>query len=1444
MLSVAGKKTVRKVVARDPKYKGPVKRPLASTVRKPVTDAADAVVVKNDNTASIAKSFVTVNPDKNELRKKLAKAIAEEKKTEIGEAGIWKVGEIFLQDISLVHHHIASYDHAIEHDIKNIILNPPPIEVFTPSGQLFSRVEFVNVIYHTPSYTDYKTDKIKKLFPKMCLDKDMSYLSNIYVELVITNSLNITSTPEKVLLGSIPAMEKSSLCNLRKIMHDEDEMIRRKEDIYNHGGTFIINGTRRKLTVQEGTESNTPFVYSKKGVFHAEIRSCIDTELHSTTTKIQFDRNGILTVFIPFIEISPIPLGIVFKALGITDEKQMLELITDTADDRDLINLITPSLEYTYEIKTVSQALHFIGASGKKFNGSNKGEAKGETDGDDEITEGIDDAESLRQALDLLNDHEKLRNGTKAEKETAASKIEVDKLKKEDMALFGVKSEQQYDQTVSYARFLLSTEFLPHLGYDKKGSINNILPNNPMFLKKAYFLAKAVKKLLLVKLGRINEDDRDHYSNKECSHAGSLLVKQFSTAMRKVRTDIETNISLSMRKSKSVNRLSLINSKTITTSMCSAISNNSWSIKKNNTKGISQTFDNFNYIAGLADSRKCVTPINSNSGKIDKPRKLHGSHWSIFDPDETPEGKSAGLIKMFGLTCTITTGSDPKEAISIIKTLGIHPINTFENIREARQKGMAKISVNSDPIGFTDKPDIIVNTLKKMKRKGNLDFETSICYHRATNHILVSTKKGRLIHPMLVVENGKILLKEEDLQKMERGEWNMECSNWVGLLIHGFVEYVDSREVEYTKIVGSPDELKALPLSKRLQVTHCEFHASLAGGIGTSVIQYRNHNQAPRNCYQASMGKQAIGIPFANYMYNQKGKFRMLEYPQKRLVSTRAAKIIGFDNLPSWQNAIVAIMPYEGLNCEDSLVMKKEAVERGLGTTIDFIPFETKVNPKKCEAIEIPLEHECNKYKYGMNISKLQSNGVIAKGTKVFNGDVLIGKTVIINPDNTVHSKNKNNISVVYEHTIPGVVHSVEIGTDGKDRYAQYVKVIVCQYRIPEAGDKFAQMNGQKGTVGLLVPAVDLPTTEDGITPDFIINPLAFPSRMTLGMPIEMLDSKKLCSTNAANSLHIKRAFDPSNPEHMKQDDTSESFIYQRYGPNKDNRDATPFQRRPDDYDIEKYGDDNYVVNLIGDELAAMGLNRHGDCAMIDGKTGRYINCEIFMGPCSYQRLKHLVQDKIHSRPRGRRNIMTRQPVEGRQAGGGLRIGTMEVAALLAHGAINAVKDRMMDQSDAHVMWFCKRCGFAIDVVTKGDPKKNIPDQGECRLCGYNKISKVALPYAQKLSMQEFAGMNVIFRVMTSPFGTPQVIPVDRNSGNDIKMKIKEAEPAVIEKSCNASQKKGKKKTDPSVFLDDQDIGKELKITLYVTRDSPLWPGDDDIPKKPVSRFMKSRTRV
>jgi DNA-directed RNA polymerase beta subunit len=657
----------------------------------------------------------------------------------------------------------------------------------------------------------------------------------------------------------------------------------------------------------------------------------------------------------------------------------------------------------------------------------------------------------------------------------------------------------------------------------------------------------------------------------------------------------------------------------------------------------------------------------------------------------TPEGQSVGIVKNLAYMTHITIYSDSLPLYEYVMP-NIIPIDSPLITSDFMYKKV-KVFINGAWVGITNDPQELYLMLKDKKYKGIINIYTSIIFDYKMKEIRVCNDSGRLTRPLLRVKDKNILITKSLITKIINSELNWDNLLTSSKIEDSIIEYVDPDEQNWSMIATSPKDLFEKN-DKMYNYTHCEIHPSTMFGVLASCIPFPEHNQSPRNTYQCAQGKQAMGVYVTNYENRMDKTAYVLNYPARPLVDTRIMNMIQLNKIPSGCNVIVAIMTHTGYNQEDSLLFNKGSIDRGLFMTTIYHTEKDEDKQKINGDEEIRCKPDPAKTK-GMkmgNYNKVNSKGVIPENTLVENRDIIISKITPIKENRNDHTKliKFEDQSKIYKTTEETYIDKNYIDRNGEGY--NFAKVRLRTVRKPVIGDKFSSRHGQKGTIGNIIPECDMPFTSSGVKPDIIINPHAIPSRMTIGQLKETLLGKVLVELGL-------------------------------FG------DGTSFGQ----FDIKD----------ICSQLINLGYESNGNEVMCNGLTGEQLECNIFIGPVFYQRLKHMVNDKAHSRSIGPMVNLTRQPAEGRSRDGGLRFGEMEKDAMVSHGAARFTRGRMYDSSDKYSVFTCKKCG----LIAAYNDEIHIH---HCKTCdNRTDFAYVEIPYSCKLLFQELNTMNIAPRIMT-----------------------------------------------------------------------------------------------
>ena len=1148
----------------------------------------------------------------------------------------------------LIRHQIESYNNFINCQIPKTIEMFNPVTIASENDynkdlklyKLEIFITFENLNIHRPQIHE-NNGATKLMFPQEARLRNFTYSSTMTVDINIKyqirsgeyleNIHTIYKVLPKIHIGKIPIMLKSNICVLNQYKHNTASLT--GECHLDPGGYFIINGSEKTCLGQERAAENKVYCFNisknnTKWTWLAEIKSVPDWKC-----------------------ISP---------------KQISLMISSKNNGfGNTLYLQIPRIKQPIPLFVIFRALSIIS--------------------DKDICKKI--------LLDVNN----------RENKTLLSLLQA-----------SIIDANNYVTQESAFNYIMSQVIFTPLNMDKETGIkkkqeftedvinNDLFPHCKTKLQKIYFLGYMTNKLLNVSIGLKNTDDRDSYLNKRIDLTGILLNNLFRNYFNKLVKDMQKQIireinNGSWRSQEEyqniinyTNIYKIIKSTTIENGVKRALATGDFGIKQINSNkvGVAQVLNRLTYIASLSHLRRINTPIDK-SGKLVPPRKLHNSSWGYLCPAETPEGASVGIVKNLSYLSHITINCASQNLYQYVED----SIINFDEISHDILYKSVKVFINGNWIGIAKNPEELYYSLKDKKYKGIINIYTSIIFNYKDLEIRICNDAGRLTRPLFKIKNNKSLLTTELFEKIKNNKLK-----WEELVLENdhesIIEYIDPDEQNSSLIAFNLNKLNYNNNDNFIyKYTHSEIHPSTIFGILASCIPFPDHNQSPRNTYQCAMGKQAMGIYVTNYDKRMDKTAYVLSYPMRPLVDTRIMNLLRLNEIPSGSMVIVAIITHTGYNQEDSILFNKGSIDRGLFQASIF--HTEKDEDKKIHGDEEvrckPDKTKTKGIKFA-NYNKVNSKGVIPENTLLEDRDIIIAKTIPI-------KENRNDPTKVIKYTDESRIFRTNEETyidknliDRNGDGYNFCKVRVRTLRQPIIGDKFSSRHGQKGTIGNIIPEIDMPFTKDGLKPDIIINPHAIPSRMTIAQLKETLLGKALIQLGL-------------------------------FG------DGTCFG--------------NLDIATIKKQLQKCGYESNGNEVLYSGLTGEPLESSVFIGPAFYQRLKHMVSDKQHSRSIGPMVNLTRQPAEGRSRDGGLRFGEMERDCMASHGAARFVKERLYDSSDAFSVHICNKCG----LIASFNNQKNIH---LCKTCQNRTDFKyVEIPYACKLMMQELISMNIAPRILT-----------------------------------------------------------------------------------------------
>ena len=1207
----------------------------------------------------------------------------------------------------LVRHQVESYNHFVNYQMQRTIEMFNPIVIKSENDLIPENGEYGLIVHLNISNLRFQSPQIyenngatKLMMPQEARLRNFTYASSTSVDLHITYTIrdlenNIRTVERnipKVKLCNFPVMIKSSICILNQYKNVPSTMTGECE--MDCGGYFIIKGSEKTVLCQERAAENRIYVFNGKNTpkwnWIAEFKSVPD---HKTISPKQVEMmisaktnvfgHGIYVVIPRLKQKRYIELFVLFRALGVLSDKAICEYI--------LLNV---------ESEKHGAVLDFLQGSIE--------------DAKMHMTQGIDNIqeEAIQHISTMVayNQYHPANNIANLPQPTPPQPDET---------------KTNTDDTPSSSS---EPTYVPPTHVQKKREYtmdifqNDLMPHCKTHKQRLYLLGFMAYRLICTALGWNPPDDRDSYLNKRIELTGTLLNNQFRNHYIRFVRDIEKQVIKEINVGpwrsneeydhiiNMTNIYKIFKSTTIENGINRALSTGDFSVKQSsnsNKVGVAQVLNRLTYLGTISHSRRVNTPLEKN-GELIAPRKLHNSTWGFLCPVETPEGQSIGIVKNLSFMTHMTIPTHSSSLYEMISP-DITALDDLTNPREAF--GKVKVFINGCWVGIAKDPLTLFYSLKDKKCRNIINLYTSISFDYRRLEIRVCNDAGRMTRPVLRVKNNKVLITQEIIQHLKK-----QKITWNDLLLdthleEAVIEYIDPDEQNHAMIAMKNKEQYVHHLQTSFDATrklyinydYCEIHPCTLFGILGNCVPFPDYNQAPRNTYQCAMAKQAMGINCTNYDKRMDKTGYLLNYPSRPIVDTRMNDFIKLHKMPSGVQIHVAIMSYTGYNQEDSVLINKSALDRGLFlATVYHTEKDEDKNVIRDEIIRCkPDPTKTRGIKHG-NYDKVNMHGFIPENTLVENRDIIISKVVPIkenrnDPTKIIKYEDQSKSFRTTEETYIDKNYTNRNG-DG----CNFAKTRIRTLRKPVIGDKVSSRHGQKGTIGNILPETDMPFNKDGLRPDLILNPHAIPSRMTIAHLKETLLGKLLVELGM-------------------------------FG------DATSFG--------------NLDVNTICEELQRCGFESNGNEVLYDGHTGKQIETTIFVGPVYYQRLKHMVNDKEHSRSIGPVVNLTRQPAEGRSRDGGFRIGEMERDVMLAHGMRNFCRERMYNVSDKYAIHVCKKCGM-MATFNNGDKgilrAKSGMTVHKCNTCdNITDFTYVEVPYAYKLMAQELQCINVVPRILT-----------------------------------------------------------------------------------------------
>ena len=1131
-----------------------------------------------------------------------------------------------------------------------------------------------NVNIEHPTTYNYDKQESQIVMPNEALLKDLTYCSPVYINAtILANAYHedgrVSHKKEVIknyLMAKMPIMVGSKLCNTYN--KSKETLIRLQEDPSDQGGYFIIKGNQYIINNLESMKYNEPREFLNIGYKNEMGRSELiskpgDAFENSFSLIIKLLNNNCIVINISkagFKEVD-IPFYMIFRAFGLLTNKKIIEYIAYSLDNSDpitkqILNIIEEALtnRYTDFDKTTADNSNIV---------------VNQTEVLEILAKHIPQYDTYK-----VKDIKKKADGTYKKEDLNTKKFVINKLQQ-----------------------ILDTRFLPHIGLTPDARI-----------KKAAYLGHMIYRLLLVHLGVLEETDRDSYKNKRIYNSGVSYSRSFKTQfnfmfVQKLKKQI-MNKDFKNNSFNDVNLQSLfknaIKPEEFEKALMNAITSGDKTITVNKltfTNHLSsQQLHHKNKLNVLTSLKSIDTPNKNNSSKSSERailiRQVHPTGTGyICGITSADTGVKVGMSKQLAVAADIT-GASSSEVLKHIVFDDEQLIPLDECLLNSRIKceNLHKVFINGDWLGCVKDFKMFLDKYRNMRRTGQLHYLTTISHNIKCNEIHIWCDSGRLVRPLLIVSNN---VNDKDYTHDKFKQWVSITQPVIDKLRKGEIGVDDLVKMQIIEFI-TPEEHANLYCAYELdhflkykndpleRFTHVDIPQGIIGLVALTSV-FANHNPAARVCFQSNQVKQTNSWVLKNWAFSAHKDLYFLCYNENPIVSTFAYKHIP----PMGVNAMVAIAIYGGYNQEDSLIINKSSVDRGMFDSV-HMTFQ-KTDCEQNETICRPDPAITSDIQSYVNYDKLV-NGIVPEGIYVQAGDCLVGKIAGLSKSE-ITSPNMiyTDRSMIYKEKNPAMVWKVIHSYNNEEKV--FVKIIFKTFRKTELGNKFSSRAGQKGITGFLYDDADMPSTASGIKPDMIFNPLSLITRMTTGVIFEGMLAKL--------SAHL--GVTP---------------------------DATMFK---------KIDTDN-----ISQQLKKYGFNSNGTERLYNGMTGQYMDAEIFMCPIYYQTLQKYTCDTVYANNISPTDVLTRQPLHGKRIGGGARMGSMETACLSV-ASINFLHEKMTKHSDGMDIYVCTQCNQRAFINTEQGIYK-------CNYCGdMAVIEKVKSTHTSNLFMNELQAMSIGMKLKT-----------------------------------------------------------------------------------------------